>query len=113
MRNTGLIVSFVLGCASLTWGQDDQPSIGIQSKSQVVRGQVLHLKGEVKLTFGRQFIHADEVDFNVVTGDIEARGKVWMLGNRFGRGQFGHSQSASATICAKFVGSSGFDRCLE
>lgn len=113
MRNTVLFVSVFLSHAALAFGQNDKQAIVVQSNSQVVQGQVLHLKGAVKLTFGRQFIHADEVVFNVSTGDIEARGKVWILGNRFGGGTFGNVQPASATVCAKFVGPNGFEKCSE
>lgn len=51
-------------------------SVAVQAKTQVVTGSVLHLKGEVQITTDQHIIRADEADFNVATGDIEARGNV-------------------------------------
>jgi len=50
--------------------------VSLQANKQIVAGVVLQLKGQVEIVFDKLVIVADEADFNVVTGDLEARGNV-------------------------------------
>ena len=54
----------------------DEIPVAIQATTQVVTGPVVHLKGSAQITTDQYIISADELDFNVITGDIEARGNV-------------------------------------
>jgi lipopolysaccharide assembly outer membrane protein LptD (OstA) len=63
---------FVLGQAV----KPDEIPVTIQATTQVVTGPVVHLKGSAQVTTDQNIISADEIDFNVITGDIEARGNV-------------------------------------
>ena len=56
-----------------------QTPVAFQATTQTVEGPTLHLRGKVQIGDGRSTIQADEVDFNVDTSQIEARGKVRVI----------------------------------
>ena len=69
-------VLFLVCSAILTFAQSSAP-VPFQATTQNVEGAVLHLRGNVQIGDARtSIIQADEVDFNVATGAIEARGNV-------------------------------------
>src|SRR5260370_30780662 len=78
MSKLSLGILMVAYSAVLALGQPikREISVAVQARTQVVTGSVLHLKGEVQITTDQRIIRADEADFNVATGDIEARGNV-------------------------------------
>ena len=78
MKKFSLGVLIIACSVVLALGQavKHEASVTVQAKTQVVTGTTLHLGGEVQITYDQHIIRADEVDFNVTTGDIEARGNV-------------------------------------
>ena len=79
MNRLVLGILFIACSAILALGQTvkrDEISVTVQATTQVVTGSVLHMKGAVQITTNRHIIRADEADFNIATGDIEARGNV-------------------------------------
>jgi lipopolysaccharide export system protein LptA len=73
-----LRVLFSACFAILASGQGVKTEIPVtfRAATQFVTGSVLHLKGAVQITTDRHVIRADEADFDVTTGNIEARGSV-------------------------------------
>jgi len=50
--------------------------VSVRASTQVVVGPILHLKGNVEIQTDQKLIHADEADYDVTTGELEARGNV-------------------------------------
>ena len=50
--------------------------VSVRALTQVVVGPILHLRGTVEIEMDNVLIHADEADYNVTTGELEARGNV-------------------------------------
>ena len=76
MKHAFLCASFFCS-AILALGQSRPPEVPFQATTQILVGSRLYLRGNVQIGNAQlTFVHADEVDFNVATGAIEARGNV-------------------------------------
>jgi len=64
-------------CSAILAFAQSTASVPFQATTQTVEGSTLHLRGNVQIGNAQtSIIQADEVDFNVATGAIEARGNV-------------------------------------
>jgi lipopolysaccharide assembly outer membrane protein LptD (OstA) len=75
MKQAFLFV-FLSCSAIIALGQSPTHEVSFQATTQTVEGSTLHLKGKVKIGNAQSTVQADEVDFNVDTSEIEARGNV-------------------------------------
>jgi lipopolysaccharide assembly outer membrane protein LptD (OstA) len=94
MKRLFLGVLFIACFAVLASGQGVKREIPVtfRAVTQVATGSILHLKGAVRITTDQHLIHADEADFNVTTGDIEARGNVQVV--KIGLAEVGNAPKA-------------------
>lgn len=78
MKRPSLGVLSITCLALLASGQGVKREIPVsfRAATQVVTGSVIHLKGAIQITTDQHVIHADEADFDVATGDIQAQGNV-------------------------------------
>ena len=78
MRRLFVVLVVFICAAVLAFGQAEkrEVSIAVRATTQVVSGGVLHLNGAVEITTPDLIVRCDEAHYNVVTGDIEAKGHV-------------------------------------
>jgi len=74
--SSGILIIVCSAVLALGQALKHEISVNVQAGAQVVTGSILHLKGAVQITTDQHIIRADEADFDVTTGDIEARGNV-------------------------------------
>lgn|SRR5262245_33163970 len=71
------LVVLLLVCAALAFGQAaEKPSVSFRAASQLIVGSIVQLRGEVEIVTPRIALRADQADFDVSTGLIEAHGAV-------------------------------------
>ena len=71
------LIPFLVAYVALAFSQTaEKPSVSVRAASQVVVGSMIQLRGEVEIVTPTITLHADEADFDVSTGIIEARGNV-------------------------------------
>ena len=75
MKQAFLFV-FLSCSAILALGQSPAHEVSFQAITQTIEGSALHLQGKVQIGNAQCTVQADEVDFNVDTSEIEARGNV-------------------------------------
>ena len=69
MKHAFLRASFLACSAILAFGQS-LPSVSFQATAQTIAGSRLYLTGNVHIGNAKCSIEADEVDYNVTTGEV-------------------------------------------
>lgn len=74
--NKLLPVALVFGSLLLAGDRDINADVSVKAARIARKGPVHQLRGEASLETSAVAIHADEIDFNQETNEIEARGSV-------------------------------------
>ena len=68
--------ALLVACSAILALGQSSPLVSFQAAKQTVDGSMLHLAGNVQIGTSQRSIQADEVDYNVTTGEIQAWGNV-------------------------------------